>query len=58
ASIVAPRVIYKRMLKFAALHNITPILQFYTLDEVGVEEAMADLRLGKTRYRGVLCAKD
>ncbi len=57
ASIVAPRVIYKRMLKFAAFHNIAPILQFYPLDEAGIEEAMADLRLGKTRYRGVLCAK-
>ncbi|KAI4102580.1 MAG: hypothetical protein LQ339_004597 [Xanthoria mediterranea] len=58
ASIVAPRVISKRMLKFAAFHNIAPILQFYPLDEAGIEEAMADLRLGKTRYRGVLCAKD
>lgn len=58
ASIVAPRVIYKRMLKFAAFHKIGATLQRYRLDEVGIEKAMADLREGKMRYRGVLCADE
>ncbi|KAL8832882.1 MAG: hypothetical protein Q9170_004702 [Blastenia crenularia] len=56
ASIVAPRVIYRRMLRFAAFHGITATLQRYPLNEAGIEKAMADLREGKTRYRGVLCA--
>ena len=56
ASIVAPRVIYKRMLKFAAFHKVGATLQQYRLDEAGIEKAMADLREGKIRYRGVLCA--
>jgi D-arabinose 1-dehydrogenase-like Zn-dependent alcohol dehydrogenase len=57
-SIVAPRVIYKRMLKFAEFHGIGPSLQRYRLDEAGIEKAMADLREGKMRYRGVLCASE
>ncbi len=56
ASIVASRVIYKRMLKFAAFHGIGATLQRYRLDEAGIEQAMADLREGKMRYRGVLAA--
>ena len=56
ASIVAPRVIYKRMLDFAAFHDIAAVLQHYRLDEAGIEKAMADLRDGRMRYRGVLSA--
>ena len=58
ASIVAPRVIYKRMLKFAAFHKIGATLHYYALDEAGIEKAMTDLREGKIRYRGVLCADE
>lgn len=58
ASIVAPRVIYKRMLRFAEFHGIEARLQRYRLDEAGIEEAMADLREGRMRYRGVLCASE
>lgn len=56
ASLVAPRVTYKRMLSFAAFHGIGAIVQRYKLDQAGIEQAMADLREGKTRFRGVLCA--
>lgn len=56
ASIVAPRVIYRRMLKFAAFHGIGAVSQEYRLDEGGIEQAMGDLREGKMRYRGILCA--
>jgi len=55
ASIVAPRVVYKRMLSFAAFHGIGAIVQRYRLDVAGIEQAMADLREGKIRFRGVLC---
>ena len=58
ASIIAPRVIYKRMLKFAAFHGIGATVQRYKLDVAGIEQAMADLREGKTRYKGVLCANE
>ena len=58
ASIVAPRVIYKRMLKFAAFHKIGATVERYKLDVAGIEQAMADLREGRTRFRGVLCASE
>ena len=58
ASIVAPRVIYKRMLKFAAFHRIGAGVERYRLDVAGIEQAMADLREGRTRFRGVLCASE
>ena len=58
ASIVAPRVIYKRMLSFAAFHGIGATVQRYKLDVAGIEQAMAGLREGKTRFRGVLCASE
>ena len=58
ASIVAPRVMYERMLKFAAFHGIEATLQRYRLDEAGIERALADLREGKMRYKGVLYADD
>ena len=56
ASIVAPRVIYRRMLDFAAFHNIRATVVRYPLDVHGIERAMDDLKEGKIRYKGVLCA--
>lgn len=58
ASIVAPRVIYKRMLNFAAFHGVGAIVERYRLDVAGIEGAMADLREGKTRFKAVLYAND
>lgn len=55
-SIVAPRAVHRRMLKFANFHGIKPMIQKYKLDREGIETAMADLREGKMRYRGVLYA--
>ena len=57
ASIVARRVIYTGVLKFAASHGIKAALQAYRLDKAGIEQAMADLREGRMRYRGVLYAR-
>ena len=58
ASIIAPRAIQRRMLEFAARNKIPAIAQRYALDLAGIEEAMADLRLGKMRYKAILFADD
>lgn len=56
-SIVAPRYIHKRMLEFAAHHQIKPITQHYEMNEEGIEKAMKDLDEGNVRYRAVLFNK-
>lgn len=53
-SIVAARAVHRHMLAFAAQHEIKPILMEFPLNESGIEDAMATLRDGKMRYRGVL----
>lgn len=53
-SIVAARQVHRDMLAFSALHGIKPINMEFPLTESGIEEAMATLRDGKMRYRGVL----
>jgi len=53
-SVVAARAVHRHMLAFAALHEIKPILMEFPLNEAGIEDAMATLRDGKMRYRGVL----
>jgi D-arabinose 1-dehydrogenase-like Zn-dependent alcohol dehydrogenase len=44
------------MLNFAARNHITPIVEKFPLTKSGVEDAMARLREGKMRYKGVLVA--
>lgn len=53
-SVVAARAVHRHMLAFAALHEIKPIIMEFPLNESGIEDAMATLRDGKMRYRGVL----
>lgn len=53
-TIVAARSIHRHMLDFAAQHSIKPILMKFPLTEEGITDAMATLRNGKMRYRGVL----
>lgn len=53
-SVVAPRSTHRRMLEFAAHHQIKPITQHYPMTEAGIEQAMDDLEHGKVRYRAVL----
>jgi len=53
-SVVAARQVHRDMLAFSALHGIKPINMEFPLTESGIEEAMATLRDGKMRYRGVL----
>lgn len=53
-SVVAARAVHKKMLSFAALHEIKPTIMEFPLNENGIEDAMQTLRDGKMRYRGVL----
>lgn len=53
-SLVASRYIHQRMLEFAALHNIAPVVEKFPLTEKGITEAMDKLNNGEMRYRGVL----
>lgn len=52
-SIVASRYIHKRMLDFAALHKIEPIIEKFPMNESSINEAMDKLNAGNIRYRGV-----
>ena len=53
-SVVASRYIQNRMLAFAALHNIKPIIEKFPMTEKGIEEGMDKLDQGEMRYRGVM----
>jgi D-arabinose 1-dehydrogenase-like Zn-dependent alcohol dehydrogenase len=53
-SIVAARAVHRRMLEFAAQHEIKPIMMEFPMTEEGITKAMDTLRDGKMRYRGVL----
>ncbi|WPH01603.1 Hypothetical protein R9X50_00445100 [Acrodontium crateriforme] len=53
-SVVGPRYIHQRMLDFAALHKIAPIVEKFPMTEEGITEAMTKLENGEMRYRGVL----
>lgn len=54
ASLVASRYIHQRMLAFAALHDIKPIIMKFPMSEQGINEAIEKLQNGGMRYRGVL----
>ena len=53
-SIVAARAVHRRMLEFAAQHEIKPIIMEFPMTEEGITKALDTLRDGKMRYRGVL----
>lgn len=53
-SVVAPRMVHRRMLDFAAQHNIKPVIQTYPMTKAGIDEAMTALDQGKVRYRAVI----
>ncbi|CZT22347.1 probable NADP-dependent alcohol dehydrogenase [Ramularia collo-cygni] len=56
-SIVASRYIQNRMLEFAALHKIEPIIEKFPMNETAINEAMDKLAAGNMRYRGVFIAE-
>lgn len=53
-SVVAARYIHQRMLDFAALHGVKPIIEKFPMTEKGIAEGMEKLNSGSMRYRGVL----
>lgn len=53
-SVVAPRQIHREMLKFAALHQIKPVIQEFPLSEAGIKDAMDKLEKGEVHFRAVL----
>lgn len=57
-TVVAPRAIHNKMMEFAAVHGIRPIIETYALDKEGIEKAFEHLDQGEMRYRGVLVAQD
>ncbi|KAG2340750.1 GroES-like protein [Suillus weaverae] len=56
-SICPSRGTHVKMLRFAALHGVKPIVQEFPLTEDGIEEAMEKLEKGEVRYRVVLVAE-
>ncbi|KAL4066912.1 chaperonin 10-like protein [Scleroderma yunnanense] len=52
------RGIHVKMLRFAALHGISPVIQEFPLTLEGIEEAIDKLEKGQIRYRAVLVAPE
>lgn len=57
-SVVAPRAIHNKMMQFAAVHDIKPMIEEFPLNKDGIEKAFEHLDHGEMRYRGVLVAQD
>jgi D-arabinose 1-dehydrogenase-like Zn-dependent alcohol dehydrogenase len=55
-SLVAAREIHREMLKFAAVHDIKPIIEKFPMNVEGVEKAFKRHEEGSMRYQGVLVA--
>ncbi|KAI3330479.1 GroES-like protein [Ustulina deusta] len=53
-SCVASRLAHERMLEFAALHQIRPVVQLFELTEEGILDAMEKLDRGEIHFRAVL----
>ena len=51
------KIVYQRMLDFAGLHGIEPMIEHFPLTKQGVVESLKKLDEGKMRYRGVLYAE-
>ena len=57
-TVVAPRAVHNKMMEFAAVHNIKPVIERFPLNKEGIEKAFEHLDHGEMRYRGVLVAQD
>ncbi|KAI1161787.1 GroES-like protein [Nemania serpens] len=53
-SLVASRLTHERMIEFASLHNIQPVVQLFDMTEEGILDAMDKLDKGKVHFRAVL----
>ena len=55
-SLPCSRGLHVKMLRFAALHGIQPIIEEFPMNVEGIEEALTRLEGGKVRYRAVIVA--
>jgi D-arabinose 1-dehydrogenase-like Zn-dependent alcohol dehydrogenase len=53
-----PRDQISKMLEFAALHGVKPVVEKFPLTKEGIDASLKKLEDGKMRYRGVLVAQD
>ncbi|KAF8134950.1 chaperonin 10-like protein [Boletus edulis] len=53
-SLPCSRGLHVKMLRFAALHGIQPVIEDFPMSVEGIEEALARLEQGKIRYRAVM----
>jgi D-arabinose 1-dehydrogenase-like Zn-dependent alcohol dehydrogenase len=53
-----PRDQISKMLGFAALHGVKPVVEKFPLTKEGIDASIKKLEDGKMRYRGVLVAED
>ncbi|CAJ2513259.1 Uu.00g013780.m01.CDS01 [Anthostomella pinea] len=56
-SVVASRHVHQKMLQFAALHQIKPVIQTFPMTEEGIQDAMTKLENGEVHFRAVLKAQ-
>ncbi len=56
-STVPPKEAYNQMLRFAAQHQVRPVIERFPLTKQGVVDSLTKLSEGKVRYRGVLFAE-
>jgi len=56
-SICPSRGMHVKMMRFAALHDINPIVEEFPLTKAGIEKAIEKLENGNLRYRAVLVAE-
>ncbi|KAH8427156.1 NAD(P)-dependent alcohol dehydrogenase [Aspergillus melleus] len=57
-SLVASRNQHRKMLEFAALHQVKPIVEKFPMTEEGINQAMGKLARGEVYYRAVLVPVD
>ena len=56
-SLVAPRHLHRKMLEFAAQHQIKPVVETFPMTEQDIKQAMDKLERGEVTYRAVLIPK-
>ncbi|RDW59935.1 alcohol dehydrogenase-1 [Coleophoma cylindrospora] len=56
-SFIAARYLHRKMLEFAAFHDIKPVVQKWPMTVQGIDEAFKRLDENSMRYRGVLVAE-
>ena len=56
-SLVGPRHLHRKMLEFAAQHQIKPVAERFPMMEQSIKQAMDKLELGEVIYSAVLIPK-